>query len=118
MRYLFSCLLASGLSVLAAPAIGADEPPAYGLPFVSPLSFGAPLGDKKLDVQRGGADLFLNKQNLKATMSDTAAHHLTTGSNSIGGGSFANSSGLPMVIQNSGNNVIIQNSTILNLNLQ
>jgi hypothetical protein len=38
--------------------------------------------------------------------------------NVISGGSFANSSGLPVVIQNSGANVLIQNATVINLQLQ
>ena len=45
------------------------------------------------------------------------ASQLTTGSNSISSNAFANTSGIPIVIQNTGNNVLIQNSTILNLQL-
>ncbi|MEQ1529660.1 MAG: hypothetical protein ABL925_10110 [Methylococcales bacterium] len=43
---------------------------------------------------------------------------LNNGSNVISGQAFADSSGIATVIQNSGNNVIIQNSTIVNVNLQ
>jgi parallel beta-helix repeat protein len=50
-------------------------------------------------------------------VTDNVASQLTTGSNSISENSFSNSSGIPIVIQNSGNNVLIQNSTILNLQL-
>jgi hypothetical protein len=41
-----------------------------------------------------------------------------TGSNSIAAGSFANMSGLPLVVQNSGANVLIQNAVIINLQMQ
>jgi hypothetical protein len=38
-----------------------------------------------------------------------------TGNNTITEGSFSNASGLPMVIQNTGANVLIQNATIVNI---
>ena len=43
---------------------------------------------------------------------------LATGSNVIADGAFSGASGLPMVIQNSGNNVLIQSATIVNVQLQ
>jgi hypothetical protein len=36
----------------------------------------------------------------------------------IQGGSFANMSGIPIVVQNSGANVLIQNATVINLQLK
>jgi hypothetical protein len=81
--------------------------------------FAAPLKESRLAGMRGGAEVVVvNEQDLSARMSNTSASRLTTGSNIITDGSFANSNGLPIVIQNSGNGVIIQNSTILNLNLR
>jgi hypothetical protein len=41
-----------------------------------------------------------------------------TGNNSIADAAFSGASGLATVIQNSGNNVIIQNGTVLNLTLK
>jgi hypothetical protein len=38
--------------------------------------------------------------------------------NVISDGAFSGSVGLPMVIQNSGNNVLIQNATIVNVQLK
>jgi hypothetical protein len=38
--------------------------------------------------------------------------------NWIGGGAFGNAAGLPMVIQNSGNSVLIQNATVVNVQMQ
>jgi hypothetical protein len=46
------------------------------------------------------------------------AVNVVTGSNSIDAGSFANMQGIPVVIQNSGANVLIQNATIVNLQLK
>jgi len=80
--------------------------------------FGAPLANARLATQRGGQDLIVNEQKLKATLTDNSASNLNTGNNIITDGALAGVNGIPMVIQNSGNNVIIQNSTILNLNLK
>jgi hypothetical protein len=75
------------------------------------------LGDDELANQRGGADTHLNQNNATGTVAGNVASQLTTGSNTIGESAFSNASGIPIVIQNSGNNVLIQNSTILNLQL-
>jgi hypothetical protein len=75
------------------------------------------LGDAELATQRGGTDTHLNQINATGTVAGNVASNLTTGTNTIGEGAFSNSSGIPIVIQNSGNNVLIQNSTILNLQL-
>jgi len=52
---------------------------------------------------------------LNGTLSDNVANKVSTGSNTISDGSFASSSGLPTVIQNTGANVLIQNATVLNV---
>lgn len=83
----------------------------------------ATLDDAQLAKERGGAetptptDLHVNQNNSSGTVAGNVASQLTTGSNNIGDGAFSNSAGIPIVIQNSGNNVLIQNSTILNLQL-
>jgi hypothetical protein len=71
-----------------------------------------------LDGQRGGADLHLSNIRAVGTVSDVKAYDLVTGNNVISDGSLAGASGLPMVIQNSGNGVLIQNATILNVMVQ
>lgn len=76
------------------------------------------VGESALAAQRGGADLHVNENNATASVQDNVASHLSTGNNTIAGSAFANTNGVPMVVQNSGNNVVIQNSTILNLQLQ
>ena len=75
----------------------------------------ASISDKELAEDRGGTAI--NTNNATGTVSGNVASQLTTGSNMISQGSFSNSSGIPIVIQNTGNNVLIQNSTILNLQL-
>ncbi len=74
-----------------------------------------------LDVYRGGAEnltLELNKNQSTGTVTDNQAYNLTTGNNFITDGSLAGASGFSTVIQNSGNNVLIQNSTIINLQVK
>ena len=51
-------------------------------------------------------------------MGNNTAINTVSGNNIIDNGSFANAQGLPMVIQNSGSNVLIQNATVINLQLQ
>lgn len=83
----------------------------------SPLNAQPILDDQTLDTQRGGAAV-VNDMKLDGVVSDNQAYNLSTGGNSISDGSFAGSSGLPTVIQNSGNNVLIQNATIVNVQVQ
>ena len=84
-------------------------------------SWGAPIPAAQLEAQRGGTDtgpLTINANILKAKLYDNAAVDNVTGNNSITGNAFAGASGLPIVIQNSGNNVIIQSGTVLNLTMK
>ncbi len=93
---------------------------AAALPGEAPADtiFAAIVSDGELAAQRGGADLHVNENNATAAVQDNVARNLTTGNNTISDSAFSNTNGVPMVVQNSGNNVIIQNSTILNLQLK
>ncbi|MDP3440589.1 MAG: hypothetical protein Q8R95_13400 [Azonexus sp.] len=85
----------------------------------SPALFEAAAVDsEKLAISRGGADLHLNEINSDGLVSNNQASNLTTGSNWITEGSFAGAAGFSTVVQNSGNNVLIQNPTIINLQVQ
>jgi len=77
-------------------------------------SFGVALNSDQLDGLRGG-DALVGQNFLNGTVADNTASRVVTGSNSVSDGSFANSSGLPTVIQNTGSNVLIQNATVLNV---
>ena len=63
----------------------------------------------------GGTDTTTNTMTLNGTVSNNADVDVQSGLNSISGGSLAGSAGIPMVIQNSGDNVLIQNATIVNV---
>lgn len=98
-----------------APATAGSEaapPPAvshYHGPFV------APLNEEQLGALRGGSETPWSDMKLQGAVSGNRAIAVVTGNNVITEGSFANASGLPTVIQNSGANVLIQNATIVNI---
>lgn len=74
-----------------------------------------------LDSSRGREGTTLNQVNkmtLDAVMTNNVTENVVSGNNSISDGAFAGTTGFPMVIQNTGSNVIIQNATILNLNVK
>ena len=71
----------------------------------------------QLEHERGRADTVVNDTKLNGDVANNSAVNVNTGSNTIDAGSFANMSGIPVVIQNSGANVLIQNATILNLQM-
>jgi hypothetical protein len=77
-------------------------------------AFGVAMTADELDAHRGG-DALIGQNDLTGRVASNTANRVETGSNSISQGSFANASGLPTVIQNSGANVLIQNATVLNV---
>jgi hypothetical protein len=83
----------------------------------SPLLGTVALDAKALATKRGGTDVF-NDMQLKGVVADNRAINVITGGNQISDGAFANTSGLPMVVQNTGNNVLIQNATIVNVQVK
>ncbi len=98
---------------LDKPANPSDNPLESGLEPSNGI--GLALSATALDGLRGGSELVLNDMQLNGTVADTRATQVITGNNTITEGSFANASGLPTVIQNSGANVLIQNATIVNV---
>lgn len=76
-----------------------------------------PVENKVLAARRGRADV-VNDMLLKGVVADNRASNLTTGNNVIAEGSFTGMVGLPLVVQNSGNGVLIQNATIINLQVK
>ncbi len=87
---------------------------------MSPLPdpWGQPVASVELAQHRGGASLSRSEMIVSGTTAGNSASNVLTGSNSIAAGSFANMSGLPLVVQNSGANVLIQNAVIINLQMQ
>ena len=122
-RLLQAALLATGglcsLGVSAEEgfnAVEASAPPVAASPFARKSES---VDGDTLSQHRGGAvDLLVNDQKLASTVQGNQASNLITGANVISEGAFAGTSGLPMVIQNSGNNVSIQNATVLNVSVK
>ena len=83
--------------------------------------FGSVAVDSEdLAVSRGGAelDITLNDVKTNGAVSNNQASNLTTGSNFVNDGSFAGAAGFSTVVQNSGNNVLIQNATVINVQVK
>lgn len=78
----------------------------------------AAVDSQDLDISRGGAEITLNDLKNNGLVSQNQASNLVTGSNFVTDGSFAGATGFSTVVQNSGNNVLIQNATIINLRVQ
>ncbi|WP_293046413.1 hypothetical protein [Paraburkholderia sp.] len=95
----------------------AATPPASGTTAAAPPKqdeFGVAMTTDQLDEHRGG-DVLIGQNYLTGAVANNSATRVETGSNTISEGSFASSSGLPTVIQNTGANVLIQNATVLNV---
>lgn len=108
---------------LATPAVGAEplqvpaEAQALNEILEIPAAFGAALPDSALAGHRGKANIS-NENDLDGDLYSNNATNTVSGDNIVTEGALAGSTGLFTVIQNSGNNVLIQNATILNLNVQ
>ena len=83
----------------------------------SGTGFDKPIQADKLADYRGGTALVSSDMQLSGTTANNTAVNVATGTNAISAGSFSNMSGLPIVIQNTGANVLIQNAVILNLQM-
>lgn len=111
-RFLCTALCLLGMGLLAPLVHAQSAAPA------SPSGFTARAVDSAtLAGQRGGSTLVRNDMNLTGTTADNTARNVNTGDNAISAGAFANMSGMPVVIQNSGANVLIQSAVILNLQM-
>jgi hypothetical protein len=78
----------------------------------------AVVSDDMLSGQRGKALIPTNTNNLDGAVYDNSANDVVTGYNMVTDGSLTNNAGMNTVIQNSGNNVLIQNAVILNIQMQ
>ena len=75
------------------------------------------VDSQDLAISRGGAEV-LNDLKNDGVVSQNAAIGVTTGSNMVNEGSFAGAAGFSTVVQNSGNNVLIQNATVINVQVK
>ncbi|AST31119.1 hypothetical protein ACYT85_04930 [Ralstonia solanacearum] len=98
------------------PSVEAARPPVAAVTVVQ--GFGQAVDTSALESYRGGTQTLsqtVNDARLSGTVTDNAAINVATGANIVRDGSFANASGIPTIIQNTGANVLIQNATIVNV---
>lgn len=79
--------------------------------------FDKPVEAAMLEGYRGGRDVVINDMTLAGTTANNTATNVSSGNNAISAGAFSNMSGLPLVVQNTGANVLIQNAVIVNLQM-
>lgn len=102
---------APGPSVASQPVQSVDQE------VIMPFAPDREIDADRLAKMRGGTDTATSDQTLRGTVGTNTATNVVSGANNISSGSFASASGLPIVIQNSGANVLIQNATIINLQM-
>jgi hypothetical protein len=99
--------------------LDADSPmDADQAPVVDDATFGTAIPSDTLDVMRGGdgnTSTTTNISDVDGRVDGNTAINAITGGNLVDGGAFGNAAGLSTVIQNSGNNVLIQNSTVVSV---
>ena len=104
-------------------ADGADSPIAVYIAAtqVDHQNVGGDLGasvDNAALADLSGGTLIWQDTNLSGTVSGNSVDNTVSGSNVITGNSLSGATGFPTVIQNSGNSVLIQNATVLNVQFQ
>ena len=124
-RTLIPALLLLSMPVIAEDAVDVvDEPqPAAEedtLLDLGEFGDGGTLSDDELNAERAREKIevdhiSLNDQTQDGDVADNVAIGNTNGDNLINGSAFSDASGFMSTVQNSGNNVLIQNSTIINV---
>jgi hypothetical protein len=101
----------------AAPAEATVQANMQEPPTEQVAGMGPSVALDTLDQHRGGSSVNSIKSEAVSNglLQDATATNVATGNNTIADGAFSNAIGLPIVIQNSGANVLIQNSTIVNV---
>ncbi len=102
----------AAVATRAAVAAMPDLAPAADVP-----GLGLAATPAVLDGARGGTGGSA-AADLRGVVTGNSATSMATGANAIQAGSFAGASGIPIVIQNTGANVLIQNATVINLQFQ
>lgn len=105
-----AALAEAAAAPMASAAVGAMVPATAGA--------GSAARDEKLEQMRGGSETPWSDMKLAGTVANNSAVNVVTGANIVTDSAFSNASGLPMVIQNSGANVLIQNATIINVQIK
>ncbi len=117
-------LLTAGAAVAEDSQTGAvPATEVQGVDALAAFADSATLSEAELGEERAAAMLELdsitiNDNNQDGLVSNNNANGNTTGGNNVNSGAFADSAGFISTIQNTGNNVLIQNSTIINVSVE
>ena len=113
--------------LLTGFSAGADEPGANLDPMSDPAEFQGEFGldaldgfsvagESELAESRGGESTAISLQDMQSTVEgNVVSGNVTTGSVNIGENAFTDFDGISSVVINSGNNVSIQSSTVVNV---
>ena len=123
-----SAFLSLSISANADDAIATEDVPTAPIaetPLLDLVAFedGGTLSDEELNKHRAREkidvdQITLNNQEQDGDVTDNVAVGNTNGDNVINGQAFSDSSGFLSSVQNTGNNVLIQNSTIINVSVE
>lgn len=104
------------LSLAVLPALAQELPETMLLAGLETVSA------EELSGQRGGADLNIEDMILQlsnatatATVENNSLVSQATGNNTLQSGAFDGAAGIVFAVQNSGNHVVIQNTTMINV---
>lgn len=112
--------LMAAAALVALPALVMAAPPQVPAQAQTDTNtaFGVPTPEAELAQYRGAQNATFNLQSTRGQVDNNRAINTVSGTNELSGQAFSNASGLSSVIQNSGNNVVIQNATIVNVTMQ
>ena len=123
-----SAFLSLSISANSEDAVATEDvatAPIVETPLLDLAAFedGATLSDEELNKHRAREkieieQITLNNQDQDGDVTDNVAVGNTNGDNVINGQAFSDSSGFLSSVQNTGNNVLIQNSTIINVSVE
>ena len=128
MKIVYSVILAVSVAPTCAWADDSSSSPdstSSPVPVVATFNDAMALTAGELSASRAGKDipadtgaqLQLNQNDLNAVFTGNVATGNHTGDNTISAGAFMDASGFVTAIQNTGNNVLIQNATIVNVSI-
>lgn len=121
-KALIAGLVLMGGSIGGTPAI-AEEATAVKGDMFQLSDLGAAISIEDLRNESGRQDISdsliqLNNMKLNGSLDGNSLQSTATGTNMVSQDSFSNLSGIATVIQNTGNQVLIQNAMILNLTMK
>lgn len=130
-KSLIAALVISGSAFLAqgSPANEIDLASAGQMDVLSESGLGQAVSNENLGTLTGRQDVNINQLDMQMSTSDQKAQAngnsinntggtITNGANTLSGSAFSQATGIVTVIQNSGNQVLIQNDMVLNLTVK